>query len=115
MQDENTLREAVARMLRKAGFTVIETGDGAVAIGLLAAAGSKIDAVVLDVTIPGASSRAVAAAAVQARQDIKLVLTSAHGEETVRAAGFGAQAYDFIRKPFAIATLIETLRNVLRP
>jgi hypothetical protein len=59
VEDEVPLRLAVGKMLRKTGFEVFEAGDGSSAIDLLRANGGKIDVILLDMTIPGASSHEV--------------------------------------------------------
>jgi hypothetical protein len=43
-------------MLRKTGFAVLEAADGVAAIELLRASGRKIDVILLDMTIAGAST-----------------------------------------------------------
>ncbi|HEX8817259.1 MAG TPA: hypothetical protein VF753_17320, partial [Terriglobales bacterium] len=45
---------------------------------------AKVRLILLDMTIPGASSHEVAALAAQVRPDLKVVLTSAYGEEIAR-------------------------------
>src|SRR5262249_33150209 len=57
--DEDPLREAVVKMLRNAGFVVLEATNASAAIDLLRANERKIDVILLDITIPGASSRQV--------------------------------------------------------
>ena len=59
VEDEEVLRKAVASLLQRRGFVVIEASDGAAAIGLLRTRHSEIDAILLDVTLPGISSREV--------------------------------------------------------
>jgi DNA-binding NtrC family response regulator len=113
VEDEDSIRKAVAKMLRETGFEVFEAADGSSAIELLRANGGKIDVVLLDMTLPGASSPEIVAEALKARPDIRVILTSAYSQETI-AGGMGAQQIrSFIRKPFQIQDLVKTLRNVL--
>jgi PleD family two-component response regulator len=77
VEDENVLRQAVAKILRKNNFQVLEAADGSSAINLLRGAADKIDLLLLDVTIPGASSTEVVAEAARSRPDIRVILTSA--------------------------------------
>jgi CheY-like chemotaxis protein len=79
VEDEDSLRSAVVKMLGKTGFRVLEAANGSVAIKLLQA--NKIDVILPDMTIPGPSSHEVVAEAAQIRPDIRVVLTSAYGEE----------------------------------
>jgi PAS domain S-box-containing protein len=56
VEDEDALRQAVAKALRRRGLKVLETADGSAAIEILRATGSKIDVILLDMTLPGAPS-----------------------------------------------------------
>jgi two-component system, cell cycle sensor histidine kinase and response regulator CckA len=113
VEDENPLRQAIAKMLQKTGFEVLEAGDGSSAINLLRVRGGTIDVILLDVTIPGPSSRDVAAEAAKARPDVKVVLTSAYSQDMIADAMDAPQVRGFIRKPFQFAELLRTLRNAL--
>lgn len=115
VEDEDPLRQAVVRMLRRAGFEVLEAANGTVATDILRVNGRQIDLILLDMTIPGASSHEVAAVAAQVRPDLKVVLTSAYGEEIARTTTSAMQTCSFIRKPFQLGVLLQTLQNVLRP
>ena len=52
VEDEDSLRQAVEKMLRKNGFEVFEAADGSSAIDLLRANRRKVDVILLDMTIP---------------------------------------------------------------
>jgi DNA-binding NarL/FixJ family response regulator len=73
--------------------------------------GSRIDVILLDLTVPGPSSRDVAAEYAKARPDAKVILTSAYSEELARARF--PQLRGFIRKPFHLADLVKILRSTL--
>ena len=113
VEDEEVLRQAVAKTLRKNGFEVFEAADGSFAIELLRANGGRIDVILLDMTIPGASSREVVAEAVKVRSDISVVLTSAYAQEMFLSATSVPQIKRFIRKPFQLADLVKTLRSAM--
>jgi CheY-like chemotaxis protein len=113
VEDEHRLRLAVANMLSKAGFRVLEVDNGSDAIRLLRAEAAEIDVVLLDMTIPGAPSDDVLAEAARRRPNIKVVLTSAYSEEMAKAVLNGPQVRGFVRKPFEFKTLVQTVHNVL--
>jgi CheY-like chemotaxis protein len=116
VEDEDALRQAVAKMLRRIGAEVLEAANGSVAIELLRAKGSQVDVILLDLTIPGPSSQEVLVEAVQVRPDLKVILTSAYGEEIAKAMPIGThQPCSFIRKPFQLGVLVQTLQSALRP
>jgi PAS domain S-box-containing protein len=113
VEDEDVLREAVAKMLRKTGFEVFEAADGSSAIDFLRVNGANVDVILLDMTLPGSSSQEVIAEAVKAKVDIRVILTSAYGEEEFAGVARAAQIRGFIRKPFQLADLVKTLRGSL--
>ena len=111
VEDEDSLRSAVVKMLGKRGFRVLEAANGSVAIKLLQA--NKIDVILLDMTIPGLSSREVVAKVAQIKPDIRVVLTSAYSEEMIKDAMRAPQIHGFIRKPFRLGDLAQKLREAL--
>lgn len=115
VEDEGHLRQAVVKMLRKTGIEVFEAADGSSAIDLLRTDGGKIDVVLLDMTIPGASSHDVIAEAVRVKPDIRVILTSAYSQEMVAGPMSVPQIRSFIRKPFQFVDLLNALRTSLSP
>jgi two-component system cell cycle sensor histidine kinase/response regulator CckA len=113
VEDEDALRQAVAKMLRNTGFEVLEAADGSSAIDLLRTKNSKVDVILLDVTIPGASSQEVVEEAAQAHPNTRVVLASAYSQEMVTALLSASQVRGFIRKPFQLGDLVKTLRRAL--
>lgn len=111
VEDEDPLRQAVIRKLRNAGFSVIEAADGATAIAVLRENRGKIDLILLDMTIPGASSQDVVAEAAEVRPGTRVILTSAYSQEMFRGALRTSQIHGFIRKPYRLGDLVQTLRN----
>jgi PAS domain S-box-containing protein len=111
VEDEAPLRQAVATILSREGFEVLEASNGSAAIELIRANGEQIDLVLLDVTIPGASSQEVVVEAAKARPDIKLILTSAYSLEMVTDRINPPIVHDFIRKPFRLLDLVRVLHK----
>jgi DNA-binding NarL/FixJ family response regulator len=68
--------------------------------------------ILLDLTIPGASAQEIVVEAVQARPEIKVLLTSAYSQEMIASAMNAPQIRGFIRKPFQLAELVKALRRV---
>jgi PAS domain S-box-containing protein len=113
VEDEGQLRQAVVKMLRKTGFEVFEAADGSAAIDLLRTDAGKIDVILLDMTIPGASSHEVIAEAAHGQPNLKVILTSAYSRDTVAATTNTSQIRGFIRKPYRLADLVKTLQSSL--
>jgi DNA-binding response OmpR family regulator len=113
VEDEEQLRLAVAKMLRKSGEEALEAASGSAAIDLLRARGREIDLILLDLTIPGSSSQDVIAEAARARPDVKVILTSAYSEEVAKPMMRAPTVCGFIRKPFKLGDFMQTVRSVL--
>jgi two-component system cell cycle sensor histidine kinase/response regulator CckA len=113
VEDEAPLRQAVTKLLRKTGFEVLEAADGTSALALVRGNRGKIDVILLDVTIPGSSSAEVLAEAAKAQPATKVVLTSAYSQETLAPPMNAFEVSGFIRKPFQLGDLVQTLRNAL--
>jgi PAS domain S-box-containing protein len=108
IEDEEVLRQAVATMLRKRGFRVIEAGDGATGMELFRNHGETVDAVLLDMTLPTMGGAEVFGAIRQVRPNAKVILTSAYSHNSVG----GEQApWAYIRKPYLTSELSELLRR----
>jgi PAS domain S-box-containing protein len=113
VEDEETLRLSVSKMLRKNGFSIIEVGDGSAAIDLLHRQTDRIDLILLDLTLPGTSSREVIAESLRIRPDMKIILTSAYAREMAMPSIDSPQVKGFIRKPFKLEDVVQLLRYTL--
>jgi CheY-like chemotaxis protein len=100
VEDEDSLRCAVAKMLRNSGLSVLEAADGTTAIAAIRGDTAR-DVLLLDVTIPGASSREVLAEAKRLRPAMRVIVASAYGEEFA-ATSLQANVERFIRKLYSL-------------
>lgn len=80
---------------------------------LLRAHKDNLPVVLSDVTLPGMSSPEIFEEAGRIRSDLKVILTSAYGQETVVAKFAGLRVEHFIRKPFQLADLMIVLQDAL--
>jgi PAS domain S-box-containing protein len=113
VEDEEALRGAVSEFLRKRGFSVMEAKDGSVALGLIRANTDEIDAILLDFTLPGISSREVFQETLRVRPELPVIVTSAYGVETITASFVEIHVDHFIRKPFGLDDLMRMLESAL--
>jgi CheY-like chemotaxis protein len=112
VEDEDPLRQATSKMLRKAGYSVLEAGDGSAAVDRVRAERSPIDILLLDVTLPGTPSCDVLEEARRLRPETKVIVTSAHNEDMAAAALHG-RFERFIRKPYRLSDLADLIRQEL--
>lgn len=111
VEDDNALRDVVARALREEGLRVVTASDGRAA---LASAPPGLGAVVLDIGLPDSDGRDVCLA-LRAKGVLAPVLfLTARDGVADRLAGFAAGGEDYLTKPFHIAELLARVRVLLR-
>src|SRR5256885_3699101 len=112
--DDAVQRRLVENMVQKCGYEplVVDGGDAAVAL-LTAPDAPAIDAVVLDLVMPGLDGLGVLAKMREAGLSIPVIVQTAHGgiDNVVSAMRAGAQ--DFVVKPVGFERLQVSLRNAL--
>jgi DNA-binding NtrC family response regulator len=112
--DDAVARRLVENMVQKCGYetVVVDSGDAAIAM-LTAADAPAIDAMVLDLVMPGLDGMGVLAKLRDAGLNIPVIVQTAHGgiDNVVSAMRAGAQ--DFVVKPVGIERLQVSLRNAL--
>jgi CheY-like chemotaxis protein len=113
VEDEPALLLSVSKLLQHRGFSVIQARDGSSALELIRTRQDRIEAMLLDVTLPGASSREVLEEAERLRPDLVTILTSAYSHESIRASFAGLRAEHFIRKPFSVDGLVSLLTTLV--
>jgi DNA-binding NtrC family response regulator len=114
VDDDAVQRRLVENMVQKCGYEaiVLDSGDAAIAM-LTAPDAQPIDAVVLDLVMPGLDGMGVLAKIREAGLNVPVIVQTAHGgiDNVVSAMRAGAQ--DFVVKPVGIERLQVSLRNAL--
>src|SRR5882757_7779291 len=112
--DDAVQRRLVENMVQKCGYEalVVDSGDAAVEL-LTAPDAQAIDAVVLDLVMPGLDGLGVLSKMREAGLSIPVIVQTAHGgiDNVVSAMRAGAQ--DFVVKPASFERLQVSLRNAL--
>ena len=111
VEDDNELRELLARYLSGQGFTVREAANGK--DGLALALGQHCDIVVLDIMLPDINGLEVLRE-LRAATHLPVVLLTARGDETDRIVGLEVGADDYIPKPCNPRELAARLHAILR-
>jgi two-component system, cell cycle sensor histidine kinase and response regulator CckA len=114
IDDEETLRLAVAKMLRRKGFSVIETGDGRAGIEQFRTRWREVDVVLLDVMLAGISGREVLEELRRTQPKARVILTTAYGRERAVAAMGGDPSLLYLRKPYRIVEVLKLLTGMGR-
>jgi two-component system phosphate regulon response regulator OmpR len=112
VEDEADLREVVVEYLRAQGFAALPCGHAAALDAALAE--GPVEAVLLDLNLPGEGGLSIARR-LQGRPDRPgILMVTSLGEATDRIVGLELGADDYIGKPFELRELLARLRSVLR-
>jgi len=111
VEDEETIRFAVAKRLQKELLSVIEAGDGTTGVNLFRANKGKIGVVLLDVTLPGMSGREVMEELRRIQPGVKVILTSAFSEGEVLSLVGQQHSWGYLRKPYQLSELMSLIRK----
>ncbi len=112
VDDEPALRTALERALAVDAFEVRLAVDGRAALDHLVE--QRVDAVVLDVAMPGLDGLEVCRRLRAAGDRTPVLMLTARDAVDDRVAGLDAGADDYLVKPFALEELLARLRALLR-
>lgn len=104
VEDEPAVRRSVARMLERAGCTVIAPDSSFEAVSMYEAGDIHPDVLLTDAVMPGMSGREVAE-----RLDLPTVFMSGYARE----AGLD-ESVVLVQKPFDLSTLLDAVDQVVR-
>jgi len=113
VDDEPAVRESLRRALTLEGYEVELAADGREALECVAD-GASLDAVVLDVLMPGLDGLEVSRRLRAAGNRVPILMLTARGDVPDRVAGLDAGAADYLVKPFALEELHARVRALLR-
>lgn len=111
IEDDDELRQLLARYLSGQGFTVREAPNGR--DGLTLAMEHHCDVVVLDIMLPDLNGLEVLRE-LRSQTHLPVILLTARGDETDRIVGFEVGADDYIPKPCNPRELVARLQALLR-
>jgi two-component system, OmpR family, response regulator MprA len=112
VEDDEHVRDAVARALRMEGYDVATAVDGNDA--LVRIEDGAPDVVVLDVLMPGTDGLGVCRILRDRGNKVPILMLTARHEVSDRVAGLDAGADDYLVKPFALDELLARMRALLR-
>lgn len=111
VEDEESLAEPLAYLLRKEGFEATVAADGPSALAEFDRTGADI--VLLDLMLPGMSGTEVCKQ-LRARSSVPVIMVTARDSEIDKVLGLELGADDYVTKPYSARELIARIRAVLR-
>lgn len=113
VDDHETTRQTIARMLEAGGFTVVQAASGSEALDVLARESDEIDMVLSDVTMPGMSGIDLSYQIGELYPAMPVAIVSGDVSELERSI-IGRAAVPFIKKPFHAESLYSAVREAIR-
>ena len=111
VEDEESLADPLAFLLRKEGFEATVVTDGPSALAEFDRAGADI--VLLDLMLPGMSGTDVCKQ-LRSRSSVPVIMVTARDSEIDKVVGLELGADDYVTKPFSSRELVARMRAVLR-
>ncbi|MBM3853366.1 MAG: response regulator, partial [Verrucomicrobia bacterium] len=113
VDDEEAIRSLLEKALRWKGYQTTTATNGLEAIELLADPTRRIDAMLLDINMPGATGPQVLKVARVTRPDAGVLVISGHLTPATRAEFEKLGHRDFVQKPYKLEEIGRRLREVL--
>lgn len=111
VEDEESLADPLAFLLRKEGFETLTAADGPSALSTFQS--EHVDIVLLDLMLPGMSGTEVCKK-IRATSQVPIIMVTARDSEIDKVLGLELGADDYVTKPYSARELTARIRAVLR-
>jgi two-component system cell cycle response regulator CpdR len=111
--DEESMRQLVARAIGMDGHETITAEDGAEALEILVRNNGAFDLLLTDIKMPVMDGIALALAARRDFPKLTILLMTGFADQRERASGLDAIVHDVITKPFAVADIRTAVADAL--
>jgi two-component system cell cycle response regulator CpdR len=112
-EDDDNVRQFVARALQLSGHAVMEAEDGGLAAEIIQAEAGQFDLLLSDIKMPVMDGIALALNVAAAFPEIIIVLMTGFADQRERAHGLDALIYDVIPKPFTLQQIMAKVDDAL--
>ena len=113
LEDEVNIRSFVVINLQRAGYTVVEAGEGLEALEKLEQQ-PDIDVAILDIMLPDIDGFEVCRRLRVANKKIGIIMLTARTQEMDKVTGLMTGADDYVTKPFSPAELTARVDALFR-
>ena len=112
VDDDVTLAENISRLMRARGFAVSTVHEGHSALARIKEAGRPIQAVLLDIRMPGMDGLETLRR-IKSDFDIPVIILTGHADLEYGIEAIREGAFDFMIKPCPVEDLAQKIRNAL--
>jgi CheY-like chemotaxis protein len=111
--DEESMRQLVARAIAMDGHETATAQDGAEALDMLVRSNGEFDLLLTDIKMPVMDGIALALAAARDFPRLTILLMTGFADQRERASNLNAIVHDVITKPFAVADIRTAVADAL--
>ena len=113
VDDEQSVRSIILKILRRANYTVLEADGGAAAVALAESHPGRIDLVISDLYMPGLHGPAVAEKLAASRPGLKVLFISGYADTDLVGRSGVPSGANFLQKPFSAQDLTAAVEAAM--
>ncbi len=113
VEDEDAVRGLTLRCLRSSGYTVLQASSAEEALEVAASHSGRLDLLLTDVIMPGASGPELARRLLEKRPATLVLYVSGYTDASMASQGALDDGAFFLQKPFTPESLARKVREVL--
>ncbi len=111
--DEDSMRQLVARAIAMDGHEIVTAQDGAEALEILTREDGAFDLLLTDIQMPVMDGIALALSAARDFPDLTILLMTGYADQRERASNLNALVHDVVTKPFSVADIRTAVADAL--
>jgi CheY-like chemotaxis protein len=112
-EDEEPIRNLIARALLQDGHEVMTANDGGEALDMIEREHGAFELLLTDIRMPVMDGIALALATARDHPGITILLMTGYADQRERASNLSALIHDVITKPFTLATIRAAVNAAL--
>ncbi len=112
-EDDSAVRNVVSRILRRAGYQVLEAENGQIALDIFAEHGDRIDLALLDLVMPVVGGPEVAREIQRVRPAVRILFNTGYSEDAILGRLGPDSKAPLLMKPHDPRDLLVSVRELL--
>ena len=113
VDDDDAVRAVASKVLRRAGYDVIEAHGAGEALRIAQERAGALDLLLTDVVMPGLNGRELSERIREQYPRVRVLFMSAYTEDEVILQGVQVAEVDFLAKPFNLESLTRSVQQAL--
>jgi CheY-like chemotaxis protein len=115
VDDEEVVRQLVARALTQANYEVLQAADGFEALALLAGHAPRLRLAIFDLVMPGLTGRELAEVTMERWPQLPILFISGYPRAYLEEHSLLDSNLPLLKKPFLPSRLLEMVEETARP